>query len=70
MPHYFVDVQKGDDRFFDDVGCTATDECEVLSALIEVLREYRRTPVYHGMLSQCSLSIIDTAGRTVVRLEL
>ncbi len=70
MPRFFLDMENGDDRYFDDIGCCASDECEVLSALIEVLTEYRRAPLYQDIVSQFRISIIDTSGRTVVRLTM
>ncbi|GAB4361900.1 MAG: hypothetical protein Kow0026_25300 [Oricola sp.] len=68
MPRYFLDMRSGDERYVDDVGCCAANECEVLTALIEVLAEYRGEDALPGPSARLRVSIIDTAGQTVARL--
>ncbi|MFZ2099265.1 MAG: hypothetical protein WAU86_01720 [Oricola sp.] len=68
MQRYFLNMETGEGRYFDDVGCMAADECEILSALIEVLSEYRGTPMYPE--NRFSVSIIDNSGNTVVSLTM
>mgnify|MGYP000005857731 CR=1 FL=1 len=70
MPHYFFNLENGDERYLDEVGCFAADECEALSALVDVLAEYREASMSPGVLSGLNVSIVDTTGRTVVRLTM
>lgn len=70
MPRYFLDLENGDERYFDDVGCYAADECEVLSALVEIISEYRGTRTHPGVNTHFRVSIIDTSGQTVASLTM
>ncbi|QKV17939.1 DUF6894 family protein [Oricola thermophila] len=70
MPRYFLEMENGDDRYVDDIGCVAADECEVLTALVEVIAEFRAAPDTSGAPSRLRVQIIDTSGQTVVSLTM